>query len=157
MSTQELEVIWNSSVWWEQSCPQSTWSTILSHLNVIYTVCDIDHILSAWHSIVLKYSIGFDSWHLRMQGRRGEWPCLYPGAQRLHLCPVTPSLQRHWPVDWLHHRPTAPRGWHWHAGVMKRKREKERDKKINENKTSTCILIPLVWPTFCSMLFFHIF
>lgn len=32
---------------------------------------------------------------LRMQGRSGDLPCLYPGAQRLHLRPVTPSRHRH--------------------------------------------------------------
>lgn len=52
---------------------------------------------------------------LLMQGRRGDFPCLYPGAQRLHLRPVTPSRHRHWPDVWLHHRPTAPNGWHWQA------------------------------------------
>lgn len=57
--------------------------------------------------------------NLRMQGRRGDRPCLNPGAQRLHLRPVTPSRHRHWPEVWLHQWPTAPRGWQWHAEAEK--------------------------------------
>lgn len=31
--------------------------------------------------------------------------------------PVTPSLQGHWPVVWLHVLPAAPTGWQSQAGV----------------------------------------
>lgn len=52
-----------------------------------------------------------------MQGATGERLCWYPLAQRLHVMPVTPSLQGHWPVVWLHVLPAAPTGWQSQAGV----------------------------------------
>lgn len=53
-----------------------------------------------------------------MQGATGERLCWYPLAQRLHVMPVTPSLQGHWPVVWLHVLPAAPTGWQSQAGVV---------------------------------------
>lgn len=52
-----------------------------------------------------------------MQGATGERLCWYPLAQRLQVMPVTPSLQGHWPVVWLHVLPAAPTGWQSQAGV----------------------------------------
>lgn len=45
----------------------------------------------------------------------GERLCWKPFAQRLQVSPVTPSLQGHWPVVWLHVFPAAPTGWQSHA------------------------------------------
>lgn len=48
--------------------------------------------------------------HSLTQGATGERLCWKPGAQRLQVRPVTPSLQGHWPVVWLQVLPTAPTG-----------------------------------------------
>lgn len=50
-----------------------------------------------------------------MQGAMGDRLCWNPLAQRLQVSPVTPSLQGHWPVVWLHVFPAAPTGWQSHA------------------------------------------
>lgn len=49
--------------------------------------------------------------HSLTQGATGERLCWKPGAQRLQVRPVTPSLQGHWPVVWLQVLPAAPTGW----------------------------------------------
>lgn len=48
--------------------------------------------------------------HSLTQGATGERLCWKPGAQRLQVRPVTPSLQGHWPVVWLQVLPAAPTG-----------------------------------------------
>lgn len=49
--------------------------------------------------------------HSLTQGATGERLCWKPGAQRLQVRPVTPSLHGHWPVVWLQVLPAAPTGW----------------------------------------------
>lgn len=50
-----------------------------------------------------------------MQGAICDRLCWYPLAQRLHVMPMTPSLQGHCPVAWLQVFPEAPTGWQSHA------------------------------------------
>lgn len=59
--------------------------------------------------------LSWDKWYLLMHGAMCDRLCWYPRAHRLHVKPVTPSLQGHCPEVWLHVLPDDPIGWQSHA------------------------------------------
>lgn len=77
-----------------------------------------------------------------MQGAMGDRLCWYPLAHRLHVIPVTPSLQGHCPVVWLQVRPDAPTGWHSHSNSPRNRRnhpENERENTHTQTHTRTAL------------------
>lgn len=56
--------------------------------------------------------------NLLMHGAICDLLCMYPLAHLSHVIPVTPSLQGHWPVVWLHVFPDAPIVWQLQAETI---------------------------------------